>query len=39
MIKTVTDYLNGKFATAKEALDDAANQISRRDRPADRAMT
>ena len=28
MIKTVTDYLNGKFASAKDALDDAANQIS-----------
>lgn len=28
MIKTVTDYLNGNFATAKEALDEAANQIA-----------
>ena len=28
MIKTVTDYLNGKFASAKDALDDAANQIA-----------
>lgn len=28
MIKTVTDYLNGQFASAKEALDAAANQIA-----------
>jgi len=28
MIKTVTDYLNGQFPTAKEALDAAANQIA-----------
>jgi lactose/L-arabinose transport system substrate-binding protein len=28
MVKVVNDYLNGSHATAKEALDDAAEQIS-----------